>query len=68
MIDSHAHLTGDKVQDVRALLQRAQAAGIEQIVNICTDVESLHRGLQLSQEFPWVSYTYTTTALNYDSL
>lgn len=63
MIDSHAHLTSDDAtyNAIRPILSRAKEAGIEQIVNICTDVESLTRGLQLSQEFPWVYNTASTT-------
>lgn len=63
MIDSHAHLTSDDATflEVGSILLRAQAAGIEQVVNICTDVESLKRGLGLAQDFSWVHNTASTT-------
>lgn len=36
------------------MLERAYAAGVRQIVNVCTDAEEMARGLALSQRFPWV--------------
>lgn len=62
LIDSHAHLTSDAIfPNVDALLERAQAAGIESIVNICTDLTTLRRGLELSKKYPWVHNTAATT-------
>lgn len=62
LIDSHAHLTGAAVFDqVDSLLERAQQAGIKAIVNICTDVLSLERGLVLSRRVPWVYQAASTT-------
>jgi TatD DNase family protein len=61
-IDSHAHLTSESVfEGVEALLQRAQAAGLSAIVNICTDEKSLERGLLLSKQYSWVYQTAATT-------
>lgn len=61
-IDSHAHLTSDTVYpDVDALLLRAQAAGIEAVINICTDLETLKRGVELAKRYPWVRNTAATT-------
>lgn len=55
LIDSHAHLGDDRLYpDVSAILLRAQQAGIETIINICTDALTLERGLQLHQEYPWI--------------
>jgi TatD DNase family protein len=61
-IDSHAHLTSSDVYDnVDEMLQRAQEAGITQIVNICTDPETLQRGILLRQKYPFVYNTASTT-------
>lgn len=60
--DSHAHLTSETVYaDIGGLLDRAQAAGVRQIVNICTDKLTLERGLVLSQTHPWVYQAGATT-------
>lgn len=62
MIDSHAHLTGQAVyEQVDAMLQRAQEAHVEAIVNICTDRLTLERGLLLVQRYPWVHNAAATT-------
>lgn len=46
--DSHAHLSDDRVDPiVEEVLQRAKHASVEQIINICTDLKSLERGLEL---------------------
>ncbi|MBS0622788.1 MAG: TatD family hydrolase [Verrucomicrobia bacterium] len=62
MIDSHAHL-GDDVFDVdrAAVLERAQAAGVTHIVDICTDLETLERGLELRSQYPWLHLAAATT-------
>lgn len=61
-IDSHAHVTSNAVfPGVDALLDRAKAAGISDIINICTDPETLQRGLHLSQRYPWVHTVAATT-------
>ena len=55
MIDSHAHLTDNKVFDqVDAILSRAKLAGLINIFNICTDDITLKRGLELKKSYPWV--------------
>lgn len=60
-IDSHAHLTSTVYPEVDALLDRAKEAGISAIVNICTDYETLERGIALHQNYPWVYNTAATT-------
>lgn len=61
-VDSHAHLTSPTVYEhVDALLTRAQEAGVQAIVNICTDLLSLERGLKLSQRYPWIHQAAATT-------
>lgn len=62
MIDSHAHLTSPSVfEQIDAVLQRAQSAGVDQIVNICTDLLSLERGIALSKMYPWIHQAAATT-------
>lgn len=63
LIDSHAHLTHTSFDEesVRPLLERASKAGIEAIINICTNPAELEKGLKLSQEFPWVYTAASTT-------
>ena len=61
-IDSHAHLTCDKLYpEVDELLARAQEGGAEAIINICTDESSLERGLELAKRYPWVYNVGSTT-------
>jgi hydrolase, TatD family len=61
-VDSHAHMTSNAVfEQVDALLDRAKQAGIADIVNICTDVETLQRGLELAKRAPWVHTVAATT-------
>ena len=44
-----------------ALLERAKAAGIAAVVNICTDPDSLEKGLALRKRYPWVYNVAATT-------
>lgn len=62
LIDSHAHLTSPVVfEQIDSVLERAQQAGVNDIVNICTDPLSLERGLALSHRFPWIYQAAATT-------
>jgi TatD DNase family protein len=55
LTDSHAHLSASPlVEDIDAILARASAKGIKAIVNICTDETNLRKGLEISQNYPWV--------------
>lgn len=61
-IDSHAHLTSHAVfDDIEGILSRAQSNHIKAVVNICTDVTTLERGITLSQNYPWVHTVAATT-------
>lgn len=47
--DSHAHLTSQELCPyAREILQRARNAGVDKVVNICTDIDSLNAGLTLA--------------------
>ncbi len=63
LIDSHAHLTSPliKREELEPLLERARAAGVEKIVNICTNPEELEAGLALEQMHPWIYTAASTT-------
>jgi TatD DNase family protein len=55
LIDSHAHLTSsDLKNELPAILERAKAAGVSHIINICTDIASLELGLELAKTNPWI--------------
>lgn len=47
-IDTHAHISCQQIADPASLLARAHQAGILEVINICTDEESLNRGLALA--------------------
>jgi TatD DNase family protein len=60
--DSHAHLTSDDLfENIEAILSEALEVGVDKIVNICTDVKTLKRGIELSSKFPWVYNTASIT-------
>lgn len=61
-IDSHAHLTSEKVIDhVEEILERAQQHKVDRIINICTDVKSLEKGIALAKRHSWIFNTAATT-------
>ncbi len=65
--DSHAHLTSDSVyENVDEILAQAQEAGVTKIINICTDVVTLERGLELAKKYSWVYNTASTTPHDVD--
>jgi TatD DNase family protein len=60
VIDSHAHLTSSELyQEVDAIVDRASS--LEHIVNICTDLESLIKGIELKKRYPFIYNTCSTT-------
>jgi TatD DNase family protein len=62
LFDSHAHLTGATLfPEVDAIAKRSQEAGITGILNICTDVLSMERGLELALRYPWIYQAAATT-------
>jgi TatD DNase family protein len=62
MFDSHAHLTSTQIlPELDAVVERAKRAGVEKIVNICTDEASLEEGLRLAQRDSGIYTTAATT-------
>ena len=67
MIDSHAHLTSDKLYpEIEVLLERAQKKGIKSIINICTDLSTLERGIELNKKHSWIYNAGATTPHDVD--
>jgi TatD DNase family protein len=61
-IDSHAHLSSSPFAlDCKEVVARAIAAQLVGIVNICTDVETLARGLDLAEEYDLIYNGASTT-------
>lgn len=61
-IDSHAHLSkNDVAENIDPILRRAKEAGIEAIINICTNLDEVQTGLKLAQLVPWVYNAAATT-------
>src|SRR6185436_5427898 len=53
--DTHAHLDfPDFAEDLPLVIERAQAAQIEKIITIGTDIESSRRAIALAERFPSV--------------
>lgn len=68
LIDSHAHLTSPAVYNkLGELLPNAQKAGIVNIINICTDIDTLEKGLALAKEHPWIYNVASTTPHDVDA-
>jgi TatD DNase family protein len=62
LIDTHAHLTAPSVlNDIGAILERAEQANVKKILNIATQPEELTAGLNISKNYPWVYHAAATT-------
>ena len=67
-VDSHAHLTSDTVfPRVAEILHRAKGHRVKAIINICTDLITLERGLALHQQYPFVYNAAATTPHDVDA-
>jgi len=56
--DTHAHLDYDDFKmDFAAVLERAQASGIEKIITIATDLDSSRRAVALAEQHPMIHAT-----------
>lgn len=60
-LDSHAHISSSDIKDPDALILRAKEKGVEEIINICTDIATLERGLQLAKKWKGVFNTAALT-------
>ncbi len=61
LIDSHAHLTASPLYEgIEEILEKAKLNGVEHIINICTDLESLKKGLALSRSYQSIFNTAAT--------
>ena len=58
-IDTHAHVSC--MENPKEVAERAKVAGVETIINICTDIETLEEGLKLSEACPFVYNVASTT-------
>lgn len=59
LIDSHCHLTFDDLAtQIDAVLERATAADVTHLVNICTNVDDARRALDMLIETPQVSFAF----------
>lgn len=65
--DSHCHLTSDELYpQAEALLERATAANVQALINICTNPEEFQRGLSLSSKHPQLYQAAATTPHDVD--
>jgi len=62
LFDSHAHLSSPQLYPtIDEQLERAKNGGVEGIVNICTDKETLEGGLKIGEKNSWVYNAGATT-------
>ncbi|OGC03871.1 hypothetical protein A2276_08490 [candidate division WOR-1 bacterium RIFOXYA12_FULL_43_27] len=61
-IETHAHLTMPEYQDLSEVVARAQAAGIEKIVNASFDLQSSEQSVKLAKQFP--GYIYAAVGIH----
>lgn len=55
LIDTHAHLTdSDFAADLPAVVERAAAAGVAQMISVGTDLASSRRAVELAGRFPGI--------------
>lgn len=62
VIDTHAHLSAEPLlSQIDAIIERALAANVGPIVNICTDEASLKNGLEVAKRYPQIVNAASTT-------
>lgn len=62
LIDTHAHLSSPQVEDgLEGMLLRAKEAGVETLVNICTSLAEVERGLELAAKHSHIYLAAATT-------
>lgn len=68
-VDSHLHLASDELfPQAESLIERALLAGVEKMVNICTDASTLQRGMELSAKYPCLYNTGSVTPHDVDEI
>lgn len=69
LIDSHAHLTDPSLYpDLKSILTRAKSTGVCKIINVCTDADSLKRGLAAQKKYPCLSLAAAATPHDVDAI
>jgi TatD DNase family protein len=62
LIDSHAHLMHASFKEnIHSFLERTRQAGVEAVINICTNPQELEGGIELARTYPWVYTAASTT-------
>lgn len=62
LYDSHAHLSSpDVMKEVENLILRAKQAHVTHMLNICTDKETLEKGIALHKKHPYILNAGSTT-------
>lgn len=64
-IDTHAHVSC--MDNPVEVAQRAKEAGVEAIINICTDCETLDKGIELRKACPFIYNVASTTPHDVDT-
>lgn len=60
--DSHAHLCDETIYStIEAVAERAQSEHVNQILNICTNLDTLEKGIALQKKYPWIYTAAATT-------
>lgn len=60
--DSHAHLSSrELLPQIDGVMSRAKIAGVELVVNICTDLETLSAGFEIAKRWPSIRNAGATT-------
>lgn len=60
--DSHAHLSSEEIlPHIEPILNRAHVARVTQMINICTDPQTLEEGLKLAKRFSSIKNAGSTT-------
>ncbi len=56
LIDTHCHLTEPRLYgQIEAVLARATAMGVTQVIAVGTTAESSHQAVEIAERFPQVS-------------
>jgi len=68
-VDAHAHVTHESIVDrAEEMLQRAEQHQVRAIINVCTDPESLKKGLLLTERHRWIFNAVAVTPHDVETL